>query len=37
MCSAARTGWENEYKKVLDHYEMHGRFAWETFGGEVAG
>jgi glycosyl transferase family 2 len=25
-----------EYKRVLDHYERHGRFAWEEFGGELA-
>jgi hypothetical protein len=25
-----------EYKRVLDHYEQHGRFAWEEFGGELA-
>jgi Glycosyl transferase family 2 len=24
-----------EYKRVLDHYERHGRFAWEEFGGEL--
>jgi Glycosyl transferase family 2 len=24
-----------EYKRVLDHYEQHGRFAWEEFGGEL--
>ena len=24
-----------EYKKILDHYEQHGRFAWEEFGGVV--
>jgi len=24
-----------EYKRVLDHYERHGRFAWEDFGGEL--
>jgi SAM-dependent methyltransferase len=22
-----------EYKKILDHYHQHGRFAWEEFGG----
>jgi hypothetical protein len=26
--------WSHEYKKVLDHYDRHGRFAWEEFGGE---
>ena len=35
MNEAAATGWAHEYKRVLDHYEEHGRFAWETFGGEV--
>lgn len=29
--------WHVEYKAALDHYEKHGRFAWETFGGEFAG
>jgi hypothetical protein len=24
-----------EYKRVLDHYERHGRFAWEQFGGQL--
>jgi hypothetical protein len=24
-----------EYKRVLDHYERHGRFAWEEFGGQL--
>lgn len=31
----ARNGCFGEYKTVLNHYEAHGRFAWETFGGEV--
>jgi hypothetical protein len=26
----------NEYKRVLDHYEQHGRFAWEEFGGQLS-
>lgn len=26
--------WAAEYKRALAHYEAHGRFAWETFGGE---
>jgi len=26
--------WAIEYKRVIDHYEQHGRFAWEEFGGE---
>ena len=25
-----------EYQRVLEHFEQHGRFAWEEFGGEVA-
>ena len=25
----------NEYKRVLDHCERHGRFAWEELGGEL--
>jgi hypothetical protein len=29
--------WHVEYKRVLDHYEQYGRFAWETFGGVVVG
>jgi SAM-dependent methyltransferase len=24
-----------EYKKILDHYDQHDRFAWEDFGGEL--
>ena len=39
LCSAANSPWdfESEFKRVLDHYELHGRFAWETFGGEIVG
>jgi len=39
MCSAANSPWDfdGEFKRVLDHYERHGRFAWETFGGEILG
>lgn len=39
MCAAARSPWDfdGEFKRVLDHYEQHGRFAWETFGGEIVG
>jgi len=39
MCAAARSPWDfdGEFKRVLDHYERHGRFAWETFGGEIVG
>jgi hypothetical protein len=25
-----------EYKRVLNHYERYGRFAWEEFGGELS-
>ena len=35
MCSASGAGWEEEYKRILDHYDRHGRFAWESFGGEI--
>jgi hypothetical protein len=39
MCAAANSPWDfdGEFKRVLDHYDQHGRFAWETFGGEVVG
>jgi hypothetical protein len=39
MCAAANSPWDfdGEFKRVLDHYEQHGRFAWETFGGEIVG
>ena len=33
--SANGIGWANQYKKILDHYEAHGRIAWETVGGEL--
>ncbi len=26
--------WGIGYKRILDHYEKYGRFAWETFGGQ---
>jgi hypothetical protein len=26
-----------EYKKILDHYDRHGRFVWQEFGGELVG
>jgi hypothetical protein len=35
MSRAAGRDWSIEYKRVLDHYASHGRFAWETFGGEL--
>ena len=25
--------WAEEYRRALEHYERHGRFAWELFGG----
>jgi hypothetical protein len=28
--------WADEYRLILEHYERHGRFAWETFGGSLA-
>ena len=36
MLSAAKAPWAEEFKRILDHYEENGRFAWETFGGEFA-
>ena len=38
-CAAANSPWDfdGEFKRVLDHYERHGRFAWERFGGEIVG
>ena len=35
MVSAQGIPWAREYKTILEHYERHGRFAWETFGGEI--
>jgi hypothetical protein len=35
MLSAGSVKWAWQYKIILDHYERHGRFAWETFGGEI--
>jgi hypothetical protein len=37
MCAAAGSPWDfdGEFMRVLNHYDQHGRFAWETFGGEV--
>ena len=34
--SASGAGWAVQYQKILDHYDAHGRFAWESFGGELA-
>lgn len=25
--------WAEEYRRALEHYDTHGRFAWELFGG----
>ena len=36
MLTAAKAPWAEEFKRILDHYEANGRFAWETFGGELA-
>jgi glycosyl transferase family 2 len=33
---AAGIAWSIEYKRALEHYQTHGRFAWETFGGKLA-
>src|SRR6266567_5527723 len=32
----AGLAWESEYRKALEHYDRHGRFAWETFGGRLS-
>ena len=37
MAVAQEMEWAWMYKRVLDHYDQHGRFAWETFGGELVG
>ena len=29
-----QVNWGIEYKRALDHYDAHGRFAWEAFGGQ---
>jgi hypothetical protein len=29
--------WAIEYRRILDHYQQHGRMAWEEFGGELIG
>jgi len=34
--NAVGTYWAIEYKQIIDHYEQHGRFAWEEFGGAPA-
>ena len=35
MAGAQGIPWAEQYKSILEHYEHHGRFAWETFGGEI--
>ena len=35
MSHAAGRGWSEQYRRILDHFATHGRFAWETFGGEL--
>jgi hypothetical protein len=37
MTQAAGLDWSEEYRRILEHYAEHGRFAWETFGGELVG
>jgi hypothetical protein len=34
--SSEGIGWAVQYKRILDHFAEHGRFAWESFGGEIA-
>lgn len=31
----AGTQWSVEYERAVEHFETHGRFAWEHFGGEL--
>jgi hypothetical protein len=33
----AGTDWVVEYERAVKHYETYGRFAWEQFGGKLAG
>jgi hypothetical protein len=33
----AGTDWVSVYERAIDHYESHGRFAWEQFGGQPIG
>ena len=35
MAGAQGSPWAEQYKSILEHYEHHGRFAWETFGGAI--
>jgi hypothetical protein len=32
----AGINWSIEYQRALEHYDTHGRFAWEKFGGRLA-
>jgi hypothetical protein len=36
MLTANQAPWADEYKRILDHYDENGRFAWEAFEGEFA-
>jgi putative methyltransferase (TIGR04325 family) len=36
LLKAAGTDWWIEYDRAIQHYETHGRFAWEEFGGELS-
>jgi hypothetical protein len=36
VLSDVGTPWSIEYKRIIDHYEQRGRFAWEEFGGVSA-
>ena len=33
LIAAAGEGFAVEYARILEHYQRHGRFAWEEFGG----
>jgi hypothetical protein len=35
MAGAQGIPWAEQPKSILEHHECHGRFAWETFGGEI--
>jgi hypothetical protein len=36
LVKGAGLPWYDEYERALDHYQRHGRFAWEEFGGVLA-
>lgn len=36
VVAEAGIAWSTEYRRALDHFDAHGRFAWETFGGKPA-